>query len=145
MKIRILILMFLVAGSINAQNKIIVVIDGFEEQKGQMMIALFDEANFLKKPIASKVEKIEYETITVVFEDVAQGEYVISVFQDENMNYRLDLGEYGIPTEKYGFSNNTQKLAGPPTFKDYKIAVNENEVTIKITLEKAIIPPKTTN
>ena len=43
---------------------------------------------------------------------------VISLFHDTNGNKKLDQGEYGIPLEKYGFSNNARGQMGLPAFKD---------------------------
>ena len=47
-----------------------------------------------------------------------EGQYVISLFHDANGNKKLDQGEYGIPLEKYGFSNNARGQMGLPAFKD---------------------------
>jgi uncharacterized protein (DUF2141 family) len=126
--------MLFVASTLNAQNKLTVVIDGIEKIEGQILIGVYDEAGFMKKPVAGTVKKVEDETVTIIFDSIALGEYGLSVFQDENNNYKLDTGMFGIPTEKYGFSNNAKGKMGPPAFKDCMIKVEEEDLVIYITL-----------
>jgi uncharacterized protein (DUF2141 family) len=134
MKTKLFLLTLFVASTLNAQNKLTVVIDGIENIEGQILIGVYDEAGFMKKPIDAKIEKIEDETVTVVFDSIARGEYALSVFQDENNNYQLDAGLFGIPTEKYGFSNNAKGKMGPPAFKDCMIKMEDEDLVIYITL-----------
>jgi uncharacterized protein (DUF2141 family) len=76
---------------------------------------------------------LDNEEITVVLENVAPGEYAVSIFHDENDNGKLDRGTYGIPVEKTGSSNNAKGTYGPPTFDDCKFTVEEDTV-IYVTL-----------
>jgi uncharacterized protein (DUF2141 family) len=99
MKTRLFLLMMLAASTLNAQNKLTVVIDGIENVKGHILIGVSDSN---EKQVFGKLEKIEGETVTIVFENVAPGEYAVSAFHDENDNQKLDTGVFGIPTEKYG-------------------------------------------
>lgn len=101
------------------------------------MVALYDEANFLKKPVAGHAGAINGETVTVTFDSVEAGEYVVSAFQDENMNNDLDRGAFGMPKEPYGFSNHTGSRAAPPAFKKYKFQVGEEDVRVRVSLMRA--------
>jgi uncharacterized protein (DUF2141 family) len=38
----------------------------------------------------------------------------------------MDTGMFGIPQEKYGFSNDAKGFAGPPSFKQCKFTFNED-------------------
>jgi uncharacterized protein (DUF2141 family) len=134
MKTKLFLLMLFAASTLSAQSRLTVVIDGIEEIKGQLQIAVYNEAGFLKKPIDYQIKDIEDETITIVFDSIPQGEYAISTFQDENSNSKLDSGTFGIPTEKYGFSNNAKGKMGPPAFKDCMIKVEEEDTVVYITL-----------
>ncbi|MDR3219431.1 MAG: DUF2141 domain-containing protein [Dysgonamonadaceae bacterium] len=130
MKTKLFLLMLLAASTLSAQNKLTVVIDGIEKVKGHIMVALYDKEG---KQMDAKMEKIESESITIVFEKVLAGEYAVSVFQDENDNKKLDTGMFGIPKEKYGFSNNVKGTMGPPKFKERLFKIEEDR-GIYITL-----------
>ena len=134
-KILFLSMMF-VASIAGAQNKLTVVVDGIEKSSGKVLVAVADSANFQKQPLYygfAKVGKGQKE-VTVVIENVAKGKYAVSLYHDENDNNKLDTGEYGIPTEKYGFSNNARGEMGPPVFKSCMIKIEE-DTEINITLQ----------
>lgn len=129
----ILVLTILTSAALNAQNKLTITVDGIENAKGKLLAAIYTKDSFLKAPpIAAEAIKIEGETVSTVFE-IPSGEYAVSVFQDENENGKLDGDKYGIPTEKYGFSNNSAGKTGPPSFDDCKFTVDKN-ATVYITL-----------
>jgi uncharacterized protein (DUF2141 family) len=130
MKTKLFLLMLLATSTLSAQNKLTVIIDGIENVKGHIMVALYDKES---KQVGAKMEKIESESITVVFEKVLAGEYAVSVFQDENDNKKLDTGAFGIPKEKYGFSNNVHPKFGPPEFEERLFKI-EDDTEINITL-----------
>jgi len=123
--------------SAKAQNKLTIVVNGIENIEGNIMTALFNSAETFCTPKAlnGKMTQITGKTIEVIFENIADGEYAIAMFQDENNNYTLDLGENHIPTERWGFSNNAIPIAGPPAFETCKFNVSE-DTKISITLQK---------
>ena len=130
--------MALVAGSLNAQNKckLSIVVDGVEKVKGSLIVGVYDSSTYMKAaPVAWKIVKVTAETLTVEIDSIPAGEYAVSLFHDENDNGKLDRGAYGIPTEKYGSSNNAEGKMGPPTFKECKFIV-EDKTVIYITLTK---------
>lgn len=133
MKVKLFLLMMCCMGTLGAQNKLTVVVDGIENPKGQLLAGLYDEASFLKQPLKSAMVKISEETVTLVFENVPEGVYAVSVFQDEDGDYRLKAGAYGKPVEKYGVSNNARNEMGAPAYADCKFRVEEDSV-IYITL-----------
>jgi uncharacterized protein (DUF2141 family) len=129
-----LIMLLPIAGKLSAQNKLTVQVDGIEQLSGHLLVGVYDKAQFMKQPIAAQRVKVDADTITMVFEDLPSGEYCISLYQDENDNGKLDTGLFGIPTEKYGFSNNAKGKYGPPSFDDCRFTV-EGDREIEITLE----------
>ncbi|MDR2773815.1 MAG: DUF2141 domain-containing protein [Tannerella sp.] len=136
MKTVLFALAVLAASFAGAQNKLTVVIEGIEKTEGTIPVAVYDSTGFLKKPVYTGLVGAGREEASVVIEDVAPGEYAVSIFHDENGNYKLDVDTFGIPTEKTGFSNNAKGKMGPPKFTDCMIKVEEDSV-IYITLQKS--------
>lgn len=89
-----------------------------ETNGGRIMIAVFNSPDsFLMKPF--KVMAIPADNISSnpASLNLPRGVYAVSLFQDTNNNGILDTGAYGIPTEKYGFSNDAEAIMGPPVFE----------------------------
>jgi uncharacterized protein (DUF2141 family) len=128
--------MILVASIAGAENKLTVVVDSIEKSEGKVLVAVYDSDNFLKQPLYYGMAKVEQdvEEVTVVIENVTSGQYAVAVFHDENDNNNLDTGAYGIPIEKYGFSNNARGKMGPPAFQDCVISIEE-DTEINITVK----------
>jgi len=65
----------------------------------------------------------------------------VSAYHDENENSRLDKNSFGIPTERYGFSNNPKRAYGPPKFSEAAIMLNSTEQpnNSKATLEVPVL------
>jgi uncharacterized protein (DUF2141 family) len=135
MKKFLFLAMLFTANMLNAQNKLTIVVDGIETAKGKILIGVYDSANFLKKPAYAVAQKVNGNEITVTIDSVATGTYAVSIIHDENDNNKLDVGSYGIPIEKTGFSNNARGKAGAPSFNDCMFSVDEDTV-IYITLWK---------
>jgi uncharacterized protein (DUF2141 family) len=66
---------------------------------------------------------------------VPQGEYAIKVYHDENANDEMDTLMFGIPSEKYGFSNNARGTLGPPAFDKARFTADKPEHRIEIKVE----------
>ncbi|MDR2652811.1 MAG: DUF2141 domain-containing protein [Prevotellaceae bacterium] len=140
MKQTFFMLMLLAASTLNAQqHKLTIAVDGIEQIGGTLYVAVYDSENFMKKPLYGTVAKADKEEITIVLDGVAQGEYAVSIFHDENDNGKLDTGAYGIPVEKTGSSNNAKATYGPPKFNDCKFTV-EDDTVIYITLTSYELP-----
>lgn len=110
---------------------IIVSFDGGPFPKGQIVAGLFDNAsNFRNRsnPIQSCFLKVaETNDYRWEFKNVPSGTYAISAYMDKNGNSTLDKGSFGVPKEKYGFSNNARGQLGPPSFKAASFELSENE------------------
>ena len=97
---------------------LIIHITGFENSNGTARIALVNsKENFTAdtpfKGITGEIINGEVKkTITLPF-----GEYAIKVYHDENGNNELDTRIFGIPKERYGFSNNARGTMGPPEYE----------------------------
>ena len=104
--------------------------------EGKLYVAVYDNAdNYmdLEKKAFQKIVPVRHETELVVFDNIPEGEYAVSIFQDLDGNGELDKNSLGIPGEPYGFSNDARGTFGPPKFRKAKFQVT-NQTTIKITL-----------
>lgn len=118
----------LLSQSVNAADLTIDISD-VEKGKGHVLVSLFsgeEGYNNGSYVMATKV-KAENEKESVVFKDLADGEYAIKMFQDENGNNALDSNMMGIPKEGYGFSNNVG-MFGAPKFEEAKFIVKDNTI-----------------
>jgi len=62
------------------------------------------------------------------------GIYAVAIYQDKNVNFVLDKGFLGIPSEPYGVSNDPPIYFGPPKFADSAVEVHGPLTPVTITL-----------
>ena len=72
--------------------------------------------------------------VSVTFNDLAEGEYAVSLFIDENSNNKLDTNAVGMPIEPYAFSNDASGSFGPPSFDKAKFALGKDDKKHVITI-----------
>lgn len=105
-------------------------INGIDNIKGQLMIGVYsDETNFPKhdKATLNKIYKVTSKAPVIILNDLKIGKsYAVAVYHDENSNKRLDKNLFGLPTEKYGFSNNARGVFGPPYFSDASFKLSKD-------------------
>ncbi len=115
-------------------------VSGFENDRGQLRIALFNsEENYSNKeepiiPFNRGFASIEDNKAIWVFENIPFGEYAVKCYHDENGNEKMDKNILGIPKEKYGFSNNAKGNSGPPDYEEAKFIFNSEIINIEITI-----------
>ena len=138
MKILHFFAFFLIAAMCNGQNKVIVNVNAFENNKGVCIICLYDnEKAFAGKgsPVKCATVSISNKSASTSFENVPEGAYAVSVIHDANNNKKFDTNFLGIPTEGYGASQNKLPFAAAPKFEANKFAVTENStITSNIKL-----------
>jgi uncharacterized protein (DUF2141 family) len=105
-------------------------VENAEPGKGHLMAGIFnDERNFPDNYFKGQ-RVIVIDTITVItFTDLPEGVYAVSVYQDTNGNEQLDKNIFGIPKEKYGFSNNADRPNYGKCLFDFK---SDMTITIRI-------------
>lgn len=69
---------------------------------------------------------------TCVFDNVEPGTFAVTLMHDENGNGTMDTGVFGIPTERYGFSNNPRPFLRAPTFKEAAFVVGNTPVRLDV-------------
>jgi uncharacterized protein (DUF2141 family) len=103
---------------------LVIHVGNVKSASGQVMVALYDDAGaFLKRPVRATQAQADKAGTTLVFHDIAPGDYGFAVFHDTNDNGRMDKNLVGIPTEPIAFSNNARGRMGPPTFDAARLAV----------------------
>jgi uncharacterized protein (DUF2141 family) len=113
---------------------------GARSAQGKIRVALFQGPEGFPETGSAAVRreeaKIDSPTMSaeVVFRDVPQGAYAVSVLHDENMNGKLDKNFLGIPQEGYGASNNPGKKMRAPNFDEAKFLMKSPAQTIEIKL-----------
>lgn len=102
---------------LSAQN-LTLEVRGIEKVEGHLYVAIFSsEETFLKQPFAAFRVEVKDKVQLIPCEGLPAGTYAIAMFQDENGNGQLDSASFGIPTEKYGFSNDVEPVMGPPSYE----------------------------
>jgi uncharacterized protein (DUF2141 family) len=102
---------------------------------GEIIVSLLDPKAYDQHgaPIASQHLPAQPGTMQLRFDDVAPGRYAVSAYHDENGNRQLDRGDYGIPIESWGFSNNPDVMRRP-TFEEAAITIGDDVSTIRIDM-----------
>lgn len=121
-------------------NQLTLKVTNIENIQGDLYVALFNSSDtFLGKASIGKVVKVEGNTVEVIFTDLQNDKYAAAIFHDENANGKLDLEQFGIPAEKYGFSNdiNPAELKRSPVFEECMFEVNGN-TDISVNLHSAV-------
>lgn len=127
--------LFLMSVGYAQQQSLTVVVKNVKETKGKIAVALFNsEKDFTKNRLQGKTTVAESGEVHVVFENLAPGEYAVSVMHDANQNDDLDSNAFGIPKEGFGFSNDAMGMFGPPSFEKAKFKIEAVEKKIVISL-----------
>ena len=98
-----------------------VTILGLRSDKGNVHIALYDNPASFPDPdkmILDVEVPIHRKKAQYSFKGLAQKNYAIAIYHDENNNDSFDQSFFGIPLEDYAFSNNAPVFFGPPSFSD---------------------------
>jgi uncharacterized protein (DUF2141 family) len=98
-----------------SQLKLEVEVSGLRNDKGNVMIQLFDST---EKVLVSQLNTIKDNKSDFIF-DVPAGKYALRYYHDENMNGEMETNIVGKPTEGYGFSNDVTGKFGPPPFQKW--------------------------
>lgn len=115
------------------EAKLYLEVKGIDKIKGKIMVAVYsDSENFPKtgKSYKNYSFSVSSKTMTLTLDGLNEGKpYAIAVYHDENDNEKLDENMFGMPTEKYGFSNNAREMFSAPSFESAKVVVKDNKKT----------------
>ena len=109
---------------------LILKIKNFDNQSGLIHIAIYNEQEkFPKKSgkfLGFKDKISNIITNNYEINDLEEGVYAVAIFHDENSNDKFD-SFFGIPKEKYGFSNNPSIFFNAPNFEQSSFNLGKNE------------------
>lgn len=97
-----------------------------------LYVALYDSAAGFagSQSLASQTVPMRAGAARLVFAGLAPGRYAVRAFADENGNGKLDTNLMGMPTERYGFSNDAKGNRGAPDFEAAAIGVDTDLQTV---------------
>lgn len=107
------------------------VVDG-PATEATLYVALFDSAKGYagNKALAAQTVPLRAGAARLAFPDLAPGRYALRVFADENGNGKLDTNPMGMPTERYGFSNDAKGNRAAPGFDAAAFSVDADLKTV---------------
>jgi uncharacterized protein (DUF2141 family) len=131
----IALLSFIINSAFLEDHELNIVIANIGEIKGNIHIGIYNKKEDFPekgKEFRIGVFKVVSDSMKITFK-VPKGKYAVALFHDINDDQKCNLNAFGIPMERFGFSNNVKvKLAVPP-FDDVAVKIC-NDTTIYIRL-----------
>jgi uncharacterized protein (DUF2141 family) len=130
---------FLWSGSATASGEVRVKVTGISNLVGTIRATLDGSESAFKNdaPTTQTSELAVTNTeVELIFHNVPTGVYAVKVIHDENDDKRLNQNLLGIPSEKYGISNNVMGKFGLPAFKEASFNVSSGETVLSIEISK---------
>jgi len=119
-------------------GEIELLIKGAKSNDGVIRVLIFDKEDGFpeepKKAIKALSLPISNLSAKVTIENLPSGSYAISVFHDEDSDGKMKKNNFGIPIDRYGFSNNPTLYFGPPSFSKCAVQVKKSTVKVEIKL-----------
>ena len=110
-------------------------VENVGENTGALRIAIFDAGGWSgNDAVAADSVDVSEGADSVVFEGLEPGTYGVKLFHDVDGDGELARGNFGIPTEPYGFSNDAPVRFGPPSFGDAAFALPTDGAVHTVTL-----------
>jgi uncharacterized protein (DUF2141 family) len=112
------------------KSDLTVSVTNIQHAKGKISFGLFRKQDSF--PVKGKQFKgvlidTKKPSTKYTFENLADGQYAVAIFHDENENGIMDKNMFGAPTEAYGFSRNARGTFAAPSFEEAKIDLKENK------------------
>lgn len=127
-------IILLCAISGQSQSDLTVVVNNIKAIEGKVMVCLVDEkAKYLDGCDRGEMVQVQGNTEKVIFKNVTDGEYAVTIFHDKNNDDELNTNFVGIPKEPFGFSNNPGAMFGPPSYEKCLFQVKgDKSISIKL-------------
>jgi len=110
-----------------AEGRVSVELLQVRNTRGQLLVALFcGERGFPDRgadAFGRLAGKARAGTVIVTFEHVPPGPFAVSAHHDEDGDFAMDTGLFGIPAEGYGFSRDARAPFGPPDFSAARLTL----------------------
>jgi uncharacterized protein (DUF2141 family) len=129
-----ILLIGVLAFSFAQDCEVTVEVSGVAPKAGTVYLAAFNSESTYKKNEALFSRKVDADgAIVQIPLTLPAGDYVVVVFQDLNMNQKMDANIIGMPKEPVGISNYDGKGI-PGGFGKLKLPVTSSTKTIPIKL-----------
>jgi uncharacterized protein (DUF2141 family) len=115
-----------------------VIVEGLKNDKGSIQIGLFssgDSWNGKTEKYKGAIIPIKSDTLKWKVENIPFGEYAVKLFHDENDDNKINTNFLGMPSERFGFSNNPAVFFGPPSFERAKFVFCSKDTSITVKLK----------
>ena len=122
------------------KGDLVVRVAGLNTPQGRICLKIFSRAEGFPYQQtgtdggAGKCVTIAQNSQIVTFNSVTPGHYAIAAFHDRNSDNTFNQGQFGIPLEGFGFSNNPPLRFGPASFNDAKFKVSGSQTTVRIQM-----------
>ena len=113
-----------------------IVVDGVESSKGNVMVAVCSEREFLQPHCTYNGQAPAHPGPVLVTIEVPPGTYAAQAYQDENDDGVLTQNLIGLPLEPLGFSNNVVIRLAAPRYRDAAFQVGAMGGRIEIRLKR---------
>ena len=106
---------------------------------GQLRIAIYDRADGFNEPEKAMLKTVippDQQGIAVweiPFNDLPE-RFAVAAYHDGNGDATLNRSGFGIPIERYGFSNNARGVIGPPGFADAVVSRPDPDEPIQVVV-----------
>ncbi len=115
---------------------VILEINNIEAGKGTVHVGVFNSADGYKKQASFIRQTAEPAAASVKLDLLLPaGEYVVSVYQDSNMNGKLDANFVGMPKEPVGISNYSGKGI-PGGFDKLKAVIGKSGTVLTVNMAR---------
>ena len=113
-----------------------IVITGMEETEGDIRLSLYDSEEAFDQggeAAERRMQPVTGDEVTMVIDDIPAGHYAVKLYHDADSDGVLDSNMMGMPTERYGFSNNKGRI-GPSPWAEavFEVSKDENEISINL-------------
>jgi len=104
---------------------------------GDVRLALYDQASWGNDdadPVADLVVPARAPETIATFQGLKPGVYGLKLFQDVNRNGQFDFNWLGLPSERYGFSNDAHPIFSEPDFSrtKFRLSAGANMITVHL-------------
>jgi uncharacterized protein (DUF2141 family) len=110
------------------QSELQIVITNTKNDQGLVQVLLFKSKDGFpdvpEKAFKSFQSKIENNQASISLSEIPKGKYAISAFHDTDGDGKMRTGMFGVPKDRYGFSNDAKGRMGPPSFEDASFVVS---------------------
>ena len=117
---------------------LIIKVEKVSPRGGDVRVALYTEQTYSDtnaQDVPDAVVPARSGETIVTMTGIKPGIYAVKLFQDFNRNGEFDMNWFGLPLEKYGFSNDARPTLSEPPFDATKFEVRPGKNTITIHLQ----------